>query len=155
MATGKELHDLVKKSGYTIGTISVAVKRSPAALHKDFKEAQIKKELFEKVKKAIEALPSDKKGRKKRATKRRKAATLVTAEAAKRNRKAEEKADPENTAENASSEPKKRGRKPGSKNKPKTFDFNTSAASGTRDYRALYFEQLEINNKLIRRLLNL
>jgi len=145
---------LVKKSGYTIGTISVAVKRSPAALHKDFKEPQIKKELFEKVKKAIETLPSDKKGRKKRATKRRKAAPLVTAEAAKRNGRAEERTDAENTAENASSEPKKRGRKPGSKNKPKTFDLN-SPASGTRDYRALYFEQLEINNKLIRRLLNL
>ena len=114
MATGKELHDLVKKSGYTIGTISMAVKRSPAALHKDFKEAQIKKELFDKVKKAIEALPAEKKGRKKRASKRRKAVVTATASASK---------TVSAEGEDTSSEPKKRGRKPGSKNKPKGFEF--------------------------------
>jgi len=145
MATGKELHDLVKKSGYTIGTISMAVKRSPAALHKDFKEAQIKKELFDKVKKAIEALPAEKKGRKKRASKRRKAVVTATASASK---------TVSAEGEETSSEPKKRGRKPGSKNKPKGFEFS-EASNSSRDYRALYFEQLEINNKLIRRLLNL
>lgn len=150
MATGKELHDLVKKSGYTIGTISVAVKRSPAALHKDFKEPLIKKELFEKIKKAIETLPEDKKGRKKRSSKRRSAAVISTVRAVKAAGNTKEGNDTE-----ASSEPKKRGRKPGSKNKPKAFDFNTPSSNTARDYRALYFEQLEINNKLIRRLLNL
>jgi hypothetical protein len=48
--------------------------------------------------------------------------------------------------------PKKRGRKPGSKNKPKVDTF---VAPDGKNYRELYFEQLEINNKLIRRLMNL
>lgn len=149
MITGKDLHELVKKSGFTIGRISAAAKRSPAALHKDFKEATIKKELYDKIKKAIDSMPESLKGRKRKSTKKK---TVKTATSKSPKTAAKAKTTKAAKTAEVSSEPKKRGRKPGSKNKPKVDAF---IAPDGKNYRELYFEQLEINNKLIRRLMNL
>ncbi len=149
MITGNDLHELVKKSGFTIGRISAVAKRSPAALHKDFKEATIKKELYDKIKKAIDSMPENLKGRKKKSTKK-KTAKIAPSKSPKP--VANTKGSKASKATVGTSEPKKRGRKPGSKNKPKVDAF---VAPDGKNYRELYFEQLELNNKLIRRLMNL
>lgn len=149
MITGKDLHELVKNSGYTIGRISAVAKRSPAALHKDFKEATIKKELYDKIKKAIDSMPENMKGRKRESTKKK---TVKVATSNSPKSAAKGKSNQAANKESNSNEPKKRGRKPGSKNKPKVDVY---VAPDGKNYRELYFEQLEINNKLIRRLMNL
>lgn len=148
MKTGQDLHQLIKDSGFTIGRVGAAIKRSPASLHKDFKEKTIKKELYDKVVQAIKSMPAELKGRKKRKVSRKvtvlKKPVRATAKAAKK--------APVAATEATVAMPKKRGRKPGSKNKPKVDTF---VAPDGKNYRELYFEQLEINNKLIRRLMNL
>lgn len=147
MITGNDLHKLVKNSGYTIGRISQVAKRSPAALHKDFNKEEVEKSLYDKIKKAIESMPENMKGRKRKTTKKRglKENSITT-----KTNKTKSMKTPSITSN--VNEPKKRGRKPGSKNKPKLDLF---VAPDGKNYRELYFEQLEINNKLIRRLMNL